>query len=71
MGDASGAAGPTNPAQHVAKVEVKLGRFSASSRLAITSGGIMAVSGLVGVILGGTTAIVWVATGPARRRAVR
>lgn len=62
---------PSAPSPHVAEAEVKLGRFSASSRLSITTGGLLAVGVLVGVILSGTAGIVWVATGAARRRAER
>lgn len=60
---------PVIAPKHVAEFDVKLGAFTATSRLSITSGGLLAVAGLVGVILGGTAGIVWVATGPARRRA--
>lgn len=58
-------------AVHVAEFDVKLGAFSAKTRLSITSVGLLAVAGLVGAILGGTAGIVWVATGPARRRALQ
>lgn len=52
---------------HVAVFDTKLGKFSATSRISITTGGLLAVSTLVGVILAGTAGIVWTATGPARR----
>lgn len=58
-------------ARHVAKVDVRLGSMTMHSKLAISTGGLLAVSALVGVILAGTAGIVWVATGPARRRAER
>jgi hypothetical protein len=69
MDDAGQLTAPGKSARHSAETEVKLGRFSATSRLSLTTGGLLAVTGLVGVILSGTAAIVWVATAPARRRA--
>ena len=54
---------------HVAEIDMKLGGFSLSGRLSISTSGLAAVAALVGVVLGGTAAIVWTATGPARRRA--
>jgi len=60
---------PEGPSPHVAVVDMKLGKYSATSRISITTGGLLAVATLVGVILAGTAGIVWTATGPARRRA--
>jgi hypothetical protein len=59
------------PRRHRAEADVKLGGFSATAKIDIGTSGLLAVGGLVGVILGGTAAIVWAATGPARRRAAR
>ncbi|RYZ14467.1 MAG: hypothetical protein EON61_03555 [Alphaproteobacteria bacterium] len=53
-------------ARNVASVDARLGNFRFSTHLAISAGGLLRVSALVGVILAGTTGIVWVATTPAR-----
>jgi hypothetical protein len=55
--------------KHVADFDIKIGKIHATSRLSITTNGLLAVATLVGVILSGTAGIVWTATGPARRRA--
>jgi hypothetical protein len=68
--DRAPSADPLEPPQrHRAKAELKLGGFCAKAKIDIGTRGLLAVTGLVGVILGGTAAIVWAATGPGRRRA--
>ncbi|RYG36343.1 MAG: hypothetical protein EON93_05215 [Burkholderiales bacterium] len=54
--------------RNVASVDARLGSFKINTKLAISTGGLLAVSALLGVILAGTAGIVWVATTPARRR---
>jgi hypothetical protein len=58
-------------AVHTATMDVRLGDFRATASIDIGTRGLLAVSALVGVVLAGAAAIVWVATGPARRRAGR
>jgi hypothetical protein len=56
---------------HVAVFDAHFGSVKLKSRLSVSTGGLLAISALVGVILAGTAGIVWVATAPARQRAAK
>lgn len=62
---------PKDARRHRAQIDVKLGGFSITGCIAISTGGLVAITGIVGMTLAGTAGIVWTATGPARRHAER
>jgi hypothetical protein len=54
--------------RHRASAEFELGPLRAKADVDVSTSGILAITGLVGVILAGVAGIVWASLGPARRR---
>lgn len=56
------------PQLNSAAVTLRAGNLRFKAKVKVTNAGLLAVGGLVSSILISTTALVWVATGVARRR---